>query len=181
MANVKCTSFLSLKHYWNTLGPDTEKKFIETLSPELADLYRRLVPDQWLSLAQTVALAEAAAEFLFPEHADTQRICKLGVLAAKLDLNGLEKLLLKVASVPYAIQQATVIWHTYHDQGEPFVEKPGKKHLRFLIFDYPALLPAYRVLVAGWIKGLLEICGAKNPSVTLLQTTPHIAYDIHWE
>jgi hypothetical protein len=181
MGNVKCTSFLSIKNYWNSRSTDTEKEFLEGVTPELRETYRALAPEQWLSVEQTLVLEEAMAKFLFPEETETVGLCKLGALMARLDLNGLTKLLLKIASVPYAVQQATIIWHNYHDRGETFVEQPGKTHLRFLIFDYPTLPPKYRILVGGWIQGLLELCGAKNPAVTLQPATPHIAYDIHWE
>jgi hypothetical protein len=180
MGNVKCTSFINLKNHWRSLGPGTEEKLLETLSPELQDLHRNLAPDQWCSIERSLEMDEALGKFLFPQETETVRLCKLGSLMANLDMDGLTKLILKFTNVPYAVQQATVIWHTYHDQGETFVEQPGKNHLRFLIFDYPAMPSKYRFLLAGWIRGLLEICGAKHPVVTLQQSTPHIAYDIHW-
>jgi hypothetical protein len=181
MGNAKCTSFISIKNYWGNQGPDTEKKFMETLSPELLDMYRRLAPNQWFSITQTLDLEEAMAKFIFPEEPEATNLCKLGSFMAKLDLNGLTKLLLKVTSVAYAVQQATVIWHSYHDQGEPFVQQHGKNHLRFLVFDYPDLPPRYSMVLAGWIQGLLEICGAKHTKVTLRQAIPHIAFDIRWK
>jgi hypothetical protein len=181
LGNVKCTSFLSLKQYWPSLGPDTESRFIQSLPPALAEVYSNLTPGKMLPIETTVAMNEVFGRFLFPQDPESEQLVKLGVLLANLDLNGIYKLLLKITSVPYAIQQSAVLWQTFHDQGETFIEQPDKNHLFYLIFDYPTMPLKYRIFLSGWIKGLLEICGAKNISITLIgHQAPHVTFDIHW-
>ncbi len=171
-----------MQGYWGTLGPDAENRFVKTLPPYLAQVYTHLEPGKRLSIEDTTALISSMAPFVFPEGNESEQLNRLGGLMARLDMNGFYKLLLKIVSVQYAIQQATEFWHTYHDQGETYVEQVSKNHAHLLVFDYATMPMKYRVFLGGWVKGLLEHCGAKNLKVTLLpDPKPHVTYDIVWE
>ncbi len=181
MGTVKCTSFNGIKQHFKTLASGTEDRFIQTLPHDLAEIYRTLIPVKRLPIEITAMLNEAIAKFLFPTLASAQQLFQLGTLMAKLDMNGLYKILLKVATVSYAVQQSAVFWKTFHDQGVTRVEELGPKHLRYTISEYPGMPIHYQLFLSGWIHGLLELCGAKTIAISLAPPTGvDVVYDIHW-
>jgi len=181
MGTVKCSSFTGIKHHLAGLGAGVEGKFIASLPHDLAEHYRKIMPVSRLPIEIAIALDLAIAQFLFPQDNEARQLHALGILMAQLDLNGFYKILLKVTTVPYAIEQSAVLWKTYHDEGQTRVEEPGKKNLRYIISNYPNIPGNYLTFLGGYIQGVMELCGAKTISVDLQPVANHEhVYDVRW-
>ncbi len=160
--------------------PGAAERFLAQLSDEEQAKYRAVLPLSWLTPEFGSRLLEASAPILFPEAKDP--VYELARRQARHDMNGIYRLLLKVATVPMVIERAAKVFATYHRRGTAEVKKvEGENRGTFLIHDYPELPRTIRVSVAGFTHGLLEMTGAKEIEVRIDESDPqHWRWAITW-
>ena len=155
-----------------------EDALVARLSPDEVELYRETLPVAWVSVDFVARLWELAAAELYVGEARPLR--QLGRAIIRDNLTGIYRVMLRVVSIPFAIQQAASLWHTYNDTGEVTVERTGER-LQMTVSKYPAFPEAALEECAGSTEGLMEMCGARHIEVkTSRPQDDAFVFDCSW-
>jgi hypothetical protein len=157
-----------------------EATVVGQLSPEEAALYRTTLALGWISIDFVARLFELAAPALFPREPRPLR--QLGRTLAHDNLNRIYRALLRVVSIPYAIERAGVLWSTYNDTGEVTVAgRASDERLRLTVTKYEAFPEPTLEETAGYIEGIALLCGATSIDVRPERSgSDSFFFDIAW-
>jgi hypothetical protein len=164
MNNYKGAGIFILKKIFAQRGKEFEAAFLAKLPPETAQVYSRTLAFQWLPV-ETVAQFFIAAAGIIHRDLD-QGLFEIGRQQSLDQLSGIYRPLLRVCTVNFAVQQSGRVWKNYFDQGVVTVtQNPVKKEVNFRLTDFPDLPRANRLVVGGFLVGVLELTNAKNVAV----------------
>ena len=172
----KGTEVVSVRNLLRAAGK--EDAFVARLGPDEVELYRETLAVAWVPVDFVARLFELAAAELYVGEGRPLR--QLGRAIIKDNLTGIYRVMLRVVSIPFAIQQAASLWHTYNDTGEVKVERTGDR-LLMTVSNYPAFPEAALEECAGYTEGLMLMCGARNIEVkTSRPKHDAFAFDCSW-
>jgi len=180
-AKTKGTGINWLRELIEAKGPDAEQAVAKALSPEDYKAYRTAMPISWVTEEAATRIYLATGKVLFPSH--TNPLHEVGRGMAKANMTGIYSFLMQFATVPFLMKQASRLWRTYHDTGEPsVVETKGEKRVAFIVTGLPQLPADMRQVLRGYLFGLSELVGVKNTAVALDERDPNAwKWDITWE
>jgi Protein of unknown function (DUF2378) len=170
MYKTKGTDLVALRQIFKELGPEKEQAFRARLSAERVDLYQRSLAFIWNDVDEQVAVYEAAAAVIHPD--DPEGLKQLGWEMARRSYSGVYKILLRLPSTQFVMNQAAKLWNTYFERGRATVEDAGPHRAVFVLRDYPELAAAMRQIVRGNITAAAETTGAKAVRVDHLDADP---------
>ena len=172
----KGTEVVSVRNLLRAAGQ--EDAFVARLSPDEVDPYRETLAVVWVPVDFVARVFELAAAELYVGEGRPLR--QLGRALAKDNLTGIYRVMLRIVSIPFAIQHAASLWHTYNDTGEVGIERMGDR-LQMTVSGYPAFPEAALEECAGYTEGLMLMCGARNIEVkTSRPTHDAFAFDCSW-
>lgn len=178
---TKGTGINWLRELVEAKGAEAEQAMAKTLSPEDFKAYRTAMPISWVTEEAATRIYLAAGKVLFPHH--TNPLLEVGRGMAKANLTGIYSFLLQFATIPFLMKQASRLWRTYHDTGQPqAIEAKGEKRVSFIVSGFPQLPPDMRQVLRGYLLGLSELVGVKNTAVALNETDSNAwIWDVTWE
>lgn len=178
---TKGTGIAWLREEIEARGPEAEQLMAQTLSAGDYRIYRTAMPISWVSEETATRIYRAAGQALFPNHQD--QLFQVGRGMAKANITGIYSFLVQFATIPYLMKQASRLWRTYHDTGEPqAIEAKGEKRVSFIVAGFPQLPQDMRQVLKGYLHGLSELVGVKNAAVTLNEEDPNAwVWEITWE
>jgi hypothetical protein len=141
----------------------TEKKadlFIRKLSPELREVYNRIITSTWYSVEHATKLFDAAAEVFFPDEPD--QFQSLGKMMAHETFSGVYRIFLKIPTLHFILQRVSNVWKMYFNCGKARVEKKGKCKLLFIVEQFPEMPRNMRKICEGYFAEVLDIVGIQG-------------------
>jgi hypothetical protein len=172
----KGTEVVSVRSLVRAAGK--EDALVARLGPDEVALYRDTLAVAWVSVDFVARLWELAAAELYVGEGRPLR--QLGRAIIKDNLTGIYRVMLRVVTIPFAIQQSANLWHTYNDTGEVKVERTGDR-LLMTVSKYPAFPEAALEECAGCTEGLMLMCGARNIEVkTSRPRDDAFAFECSW-
>lgn len=180
MFKTKGTDVVALRRIFKERGAGPEQVFLSRLPPDLLDLYRCSLAFVWNDVDLQVALYRAAAEVLFPN--DREGLKRLGWEMARRSYSGIYKILLRLPSTRFVMDQAAKLWTTYFERGRATVEEAGRGRAVFVLRGYPELAADMRQIVRGNITAAAETTGARNVRVVHVDADPQAwKWVIQWD
>jgi hypothetical protein len=170
MANVRGTSISTLRKILQTAGPDSERVFLASLTPDLLDLYKHALHATWTPIEKQIRLYLAAAKVLFPGR--PQPLHWLGRELADKIYSGIFRIFLRIPSVSFVLSKHAQIWAMYFDQGEARTENVTRRGGDMVVAGFASLPREMREIVGGHISVLLERAGAAEVRVVLDDADP---------
>lgn len=161
-------------------GPDAEAAFYARLSADDQREFRTLLPMAWIDPELAARIVEAAASVVLQGHPTP--VEELGRRQARHDLTFIYRVLLKVATVQSVISRTAQLFGTYHRKGRALVERSkDAKEGVLMVVDYPEMPRTIRRHVAGYVRGILELTGARDVQVRLDDSDPRaLRFQVCW-
>lgn len=154
---------------------------------------RALVPSHlqhYLGKDERVSVAEWYPE---PDHMELLRIlvrsagdppgiwATLGMAAARKDLSGVYRALLREGDPAATALKAPVLWSSYHDTGRMTVTLDGRCSGRIALGDYGHPTREMCLITTGHSRTVLELAGARDVEVTHTACVNEGAAGCVWE
>ncbi|MCD4814165.1 hypothetical protein K8S19_10805 [bacterium] len=160
--------------------PQDEAAFIGTLLPEELEAYTKAMPISWFAIEVSASITTKAMPFLYPGELD-KAYFKFGEHLARSDLSGMYRIMVRISSVPFLLDQTAKLWKLYHRQGHMRMQKK-ERSAELLIEDYPDFPVANHKVMMGYIYGAVALTGAKEVKVegNVLGVST-IEYKISWK
>ncbi len=169
MGNIKGSSVLFLKKTFQEKGALSEETFLASLPVDIANIYKSGLAFNWFPIEHVCQLFETSSKIIFPLEPSPLRA--LGKVSAKHDLNGIYKVFVRFATIPYVLGQAARLWKNYHNEGEASVEKdPHQNRVTFILKNYPDFPKTFQESMCGYISEVIELTGARNVNTNLDKT-----------
>jgi hypothetical protein len=166
----KGTSMVHLRHLVRSAPASAAARLAKALSPEDALAFEATQTMTWISVDTWARIAAVAAPLVFPDEPDP--LHALGRDNARHDLNGVYKILVRMMTVPFVVEQSAKLWRTYHSSGEGQCYRIGERELHFDVIGYPDLPEVIRVSTSGYCEGTIAMTGAKGVRVTHIVDDP---------
>jgi hypothetical protein len=161
---IKGTCICYIRRLIKSQGADVEAAYLAKFTPEEVKEFHTTVPASWVSEAFAAKVGVTAGQILRPGDPTATR--QMGRGLALDDYQGIYKVLFRIATIPFIMNQAPLLWKTYHDTGRAYSERMGEDNkLYFIVKDYPDMAEGWRELLCGYIQGVLEQTGGKNIKV----------------
>jgi hypothetical protein len=166
---TKGTGIAWLRESITAKGPEADQAMARSLAPEEYRAYRTAMPISWVPEVAATRIFKAAGDILFPGAPSP--LIEVGRGMAKANMTGIYSMLLRLATIPFIMSQASRLWRTYHDTGEASVaEEKGAKRLTMTVAGFPELPSDMRQVLRGYLIGLGELTGARNVTAELDET-----------
>ena len=178
MRSTKGMNVVSVRRLLQAAG--YEDAVVAQLKPDDAELYRGTLAVAWVSIDFIARLFAAAAPALFP--GEPRPIRQLGRTIARDNLTGVYRVMLRIVSIPFAIERAGSLWGTYNDTGNASITRfAAADRARMTVADYDAFPDATLEETAGYIEGVALLCGARTVDVQPQRPTANaFAFDVFW-
>jgi hypothetical protein len=178
MPNTKGTNVVSVRRLLQAAAQ--EDAVLAQLTREDLESYRETLAVGWVSDVFIARLFAVAAPALYPR--EPKPIRQLGRTIAQDNLTGVYRVMLRIVSIPFAIERAGSLWRTYNDTGEATISRFGDEpRARMTITGYERFPDECLDETAGYIEGVALLCGAKvadaHPS---RPTADSFAFDVTW-
>lgn len=161
MAVYKGIGIVAIRRLVQERGGTTEAQLLQQLEPEEAALYKYVTSTALIPIEIANRLLLKAGPLLFPD--DPEPLVALGEAIAKDNLRGPYRHLVRPATIPVLIRQASKIWRLYHARGHAWAEAgPAPGSAIFVVRDYPELPDSFQEMLAGFIRALVGITRKKN-------------------
>jgi hypothetical protein len=171
MGNYKCVGLLYIRENIRQAGPEVEKKFLASLSPEQQQTFRQFITTTWIPIETATTYYIKSAPLLFPANPAPSAMQMLGRASMDHNLKGVYRLAMRFASVNMIISKLARTWRTYHDVGDAACEIGEGKQLVFTL-TYASLPAGFPEILTGCIESLMDSVGAKENFVKYHPATP---------
>jgi hypothetical protein len=170
MAMTKGTDVMALRPIIRERGPDFERQYIDSLTPEARTLFAEVMAFSWSPVEVQMEVYTKAARLLFPGVAEP--MFELGRMLARKTYSGIYKVFLRVPTTAYVLGRASSMWKTFFDAGEASVERVESKTAEFVVRGFPDYPHEMREMARGHMTVLLEMTRARNPQVRHIGNDP---------
>lgn len=177
--NYKGVGVVFVRERVRLLEPDARAAFHARLSEDERLCLDDTLATHWVPVEHASRLFEVLAEVSHADHETPLR--EVGRQLARHDLSGVYRLLIRVATVRFLLTQHTRLWSVYHRTGEASLVEHEPGHVTIRIAGHPTLPSPFRVAMAGWLIGAMELCGAKD--IQALHEPDHAPpwrFEIRW-
>ncbi len=172
MARSKGSMLLSLRafilvRYEN----DGWHRFIDALSPQDRDMVNDALGVSWYELDFLIRMLKHL-ESVFGDGTRSL-IREFGQFEAKRDLTTTQRIFLKLAGAnpAYVIEKAGTYWGNFCDWGSWSVERDDQGGATATLHGCPVNEGIYFAELQGYVKGLVELVGAKNVRIEVRTRT----------
>jgi hypothetical protein len=162
MPRYKAVPLVLLRNRVREAG--AEPAVVSALSESDRTTYERFVATDWVDQAFADRLYGVATPLVY--GGGRMALRRFGQEAARADLGGVYRVVLRFVTVPALIDRAATLWSKYHDTGSARAEQPGERAMRLVVEGHPELGENVRESAAGWLAGAVELSGASNVRVT---------------
>jgi hypothetical protein len=178
MARTKGTNVVSVRRLLQAAA--VEQPVLARLTPQELELYRETLAVGWVTDEFIARLFAVAAPALFPK--EPKPIRQLGRTIAHDNLTGIYRVMLRIVSIPFAIERAGSLWRTYNDTGEATITRFGdESRARMTVTGYERFPAECLDETAGYIEGVALLCGAKVADAQPSRpTADSFAFDVFW-
>lgn len=178
MARTKGTNVVSVRRLLQ--GAAVEEPVLAQLTPADLELYRETLAVGWVADTFIARLFAVAAPALYPK--EPKPIRQLGRTIAQDNLTGVYRVMLRIVSIPFAIERAGSLWRTYNDTGEATITRFGdESRARMTISGYAGFPDECLEETAGYVEGVALLCGAKVADAHPSRPTPDsFAFEVTW-
>lgn len=154
---------------------------------------RRLVPphlQHYLADGERISVAEWYSE---ADHMGLLRVLvaaagspadiwgTIGAVAARTDLTGVYRSLLRPGDPAATAQKAPVLWSSYHDTGRMIVTPEGRGTARYVLTDYGYPTKEMCAITTGYTRSVLELAGARDVEVAHVECVNEGATRCLWQ
>jgi len=172
MANFKGTGILVIPKLLKAKGGGAEERFLAQLTPDELKTYKTCMPITWVPAETAVSLSSKAASVLFSDD-PKGHLFRFGYERSLQQISGVYKVLFHVLNINTILANAAQLWPAQHDKGQARIEKgENDKCATFCVTGYPDLLPAFRIMIQGFITAILTAAGLKQVRVELNESNP---------
>jgi hypothetical protein len=172
MGDCSAAGLYFIKKRVKAVGAVAEQALLKLLTPDERDYYYKALPVVWIPIEIAAEVYPKAAQVLLP--GDASGVWKLGRDQAHADLSGIYRALLAVATVPFALRQASRFWSSYYKDGRAGVENVNADgSAEFYVADYPDLPSKINDVISGYIAGVMERAGARDIEVLANEQDPN--------
>jgi hypothetical protein len=178
MRATKGTSVVSIRRLLQAAR--NEDAVLAQLTPEDAELYRTTLAVSWVSNDFMGRVFAVAGPALYP--GEPKPIRQLGRTIAQDNLTGVYRVMLRIVSIPFAIERAAALWRTYNDTGDAAIERFGnEERARMTVTGYERFPDPCLEETAGYIEGVALLCGARTAEAHPSRPSPTaFAFDVTW-
>lgn len=141
-------------------GSDVEQRVLASLDDAERMLLLSSTTVQWLPVEDASDVCEKVARVVYRDDVDP--MYRFGFDEALDHLRGPYRLLARVLTVPFLMDQSAKLWTRYHDCGAAHCEREGEGLAAFCVAGYPALPANQRRNTAGYIAGTIALTGARD-------------------
>jgi hypothetical protein len=182
MGKSKGTDIICLRKSLQDAGEKTEQRFLNQLTVGEIELYDKMLSSMWIPIEVATKFLCLGSMALYPQETQSQALFKQGYHQAYDDINKICRLFFKVLSVRSYVNKMPFLWRGYNDTGKGCIEFVSKKHLIFVLTEYPDYPIAQFDNIRGYIYACAEMLKAKNIQILLELTDPEV-WKIHisWE
>ncbi|MBN1960116.1 MAG: hypothetical protein JW841_04160 [Deltaproteobacteria bacterium] len=179
MAEIKATAVCFIKQKLRDLGGDAESAFIKTLPVKAAEIYKTVLPLSWIPTDIAAIIYKQGAKTLYPgNHNDCLR--QLGFESCRVSYTGIYRLLIRISTIPFLLEQAARIWSNHYNKGQVVAQRLSAKTAVFIVRDYPDLNDTLAEVISGYICALCELSGEKDPYVKRENTPSEWRWMVNW-
>ncbi len=180
MSDYKGVGVVFVRRAVDALGHDAGRKLRDGLDEDERAQFDRTVATDWVSIELVTKVFELAAPIMHPGKVGAIRL--VGQDLARDNLSGVYRYLVRVLTIPFVLDQAAKLWHTYHRHGRPVVLRHAPTSASFVVRDYPRLPERFRECMCGYIAGTIEVAGGREPLITKTNDDPQAwAFHILWK
>ena len=183
---VKGSLLLSVQAYINDQFPNRYSEWLGKLPDASKKLYEGSIQAaEWYDYQSgLIAPSELVAELFF--HKDEKKAAwELGRFSAETGLRGIYKVFVFIAKPKFIIKRASKIMASFYKPSVLKTETPRKHGVDVTVTDFPEPTEISENRIAGWMERALEICGAKNVKIDVLESPlkggEKTVYEINWE
>jgi len=177
-AQIKAATISFIKTRMHALANGSEERLLARLQPAARTSYVGAMPISWVPMNHADSIYAAAAEILYPGVAHPIR--ELGRDAGRASFSSIYRVLLRVLSVPYIMEQAAKLWHTLHTHGDITAEKVEPNCVLVTVSNHPSMGEAVRESAAGQFAVLVELTGARDVQVVRDDRPPVWRWRVSW-
>jgi hypothetical protein len=161
MSDHKGSTLVFARRLIQAKGID-ERALWSKLRPEDVQVCKAATASSWAPVEPSGRIVRAAGELAFPGNPDPER--EFGRQMAREQMGGgILRLLVRVITVGMVVDQAVRMWGNFHTHGRLNAE-PGAvgRAVDLVVEDYARLPADMRLMIAGYIQGLIEMTGARH-------------------
>ncbi|MBN1594464.1 hypothetical protein JW933_00915 [candidate division FCPU426 bacterium] len=155
-------------------NPTLAEHFYARLSPENAQTFKTALPLVGIPVITMTDILNAFADVFYPEKPD--RIRHLGIVSAIDILQGTYKIFARILTTDFIFHRSNLIWRAYYNRGQIDLLELAKTRGHVVLKGCPDLTPTLREFVAGYILGILELCGAQESTCVKDESDPNALY-----
>jgi hypothetical protein len=180
MQKYKGSGLIIVKRMFTQQPPAVKGSFFASLGPEEKRVIESALATQWLPIEVVGSIFSKAAAALYPGN--QRGLEELGRQQALDNLSGMYRPLMRVMTVSFAVQQVAKLWKSYFDEGKASgAQENGEKSAWLTVEEYPGLPSASRRVITGYVRGVVELCGAKGVQVSHDEGRPEKwAWSVTW-
>ncbi|MBN1898900.1 MAG: hypothetical protein JW827_08995 [Spirochaetes bacterium] len=169
--DVKGTALASLPIFIKKeFDIDGVHKWLNSLPEKARKVFSQpIMPGGWYPLTDT--LVEGTIKMVKVLYLGDQKgALEAGRYSAEYALKGIYKLFVKIGSVEYLIEKASVIMPTYYRPSRMEIVEKEKNRCLMRIIEFPEMHEILELRIMGWIEKAMEISGAKNIKIQVIQS-----------
>lgn len=182
MPKIKATGRDMLMNTLGKYGEDKVAEFYRRADQSKKDKDKALIGIRWVDMEMDEEnnSLQIAAKILFPQ--DSKRLKRLGKEMAVTGFTKVYKVFFSILSVPFLFKQTASRWSQLYDTGKAAIEDIQEHKSSMVVRGFPEL-PAYmRHYLTGFYEGMMELNGARNPSVILNENNPDAwCWKVKWD
>ncbi len=157
----KGTNFLRVRAFLTArFGPTAWKDLVATFSVDEQSILASAVTVGWYSQDLDARLLRKADEVF--GQGDTQLASELGRFAAEMDLNGIQRMFLRLANPVIVLEKSRDYWSRFNTTGMWTVDRLGPRAARGTLRGFGTPSPWKCALVTAYIQQMFERVGAER-------------------
>ncbi|MDY0279496.1 MAG: hypothetical protein RBR35_02900 [Salinivirgaceae bacterium] len=182
---VKGTAVKTIPEFITACHKEHYSEWINALPPELRKIFTNIVKaSDWYPIEDAIIIpTRIMSKLIYNDN--TKGAWECGSYSAKITLNGIYKLYVKMSSPGHIIDRAGRILQAYYDPSELKVVSKGKNHVTLNITKFSKSDAVTDARIAGWMVQALELSGCTNVKLDIPQSiskgNPFTAFVMTWD
>jgi hypothetical protein len=161
MAKGKGTNLDNLRAYVLAHhGPKAYEAVLSAMSPEDQAALRAVVANVWYDFALEPRLLRAIDAVL--GRGDLSLVDEIAVHVVDADVNGIQRLFMKVANPGYLLVRAGAYWSRFYDSGHWRIVRQSHDRATGILCGFDNTDEAFCRFLGGYIHRLFVLSGAEN-------------------
>jgi hypothetical protein len=157
---------LSKQYLTETFPPEVYSKLFDSLDEETRiRLTTPIFALSWKPEKLFIDLITTADKIL--GKGDYQLCHDIGRYIAQQSVSTIYKIFIRINTPTFVIKRAPTFWRQLHNHGSLEVTQSSRDHATILLHDEVSHSKAFCRGLIGFFERILELCGAKNISITV--------------